>query len=96
MRFYQFIKVALLIFVFSSNIMLGQKNVGISAIDEIKREKCLINDVGNKKDNDEMADLRILQLQPNFIRPFSVDCSVTQNFQTDSASIGAFFQFIAF
>lgn len=83
MKIYQFIKVTLLIFVLSSNLMLGQKNDA-----PIIKNKCFT------KQKETAVDLQILQLQPNIAQTIIENC---RDFPpADSLETGAFFRFAAF
>lgn len=83
MKIYKFIKVTLLIFVLSSNLMLGQKNDA-----PIVKKRCFA------KQKEAAVDLQILQLQPNIAQTIIETC---QEFPSaDSLETGAFFRFAAF
>lgn len=83
MKIYQIIKVILLIFVFSSNLMLGQKNDA-----PIIKNRCFA------KPKEATVDLQILEPQPNVAQTIIENC---QEFPSvDSLETGAFFRFAAF
>ena len=78
----RFIKVAILILVLSSNLMLGQKNDAPSI-----KQRCFA-----KKET--RAKLQILPTTPNFIQTIIENCREIP--PTDSLETGAFFRFAAF
>lgn len=89
MKFYQIIKVTLLILLLSSNLMLGQKRN--MQTKEVRIKQCFENPAENKTEQNEVVELRLLQTPPNFRVTLPKDCSAL-----DSPDLGSFFQFTAF
>lgn len=82
MKIYQFIKVSFIIFVLSSNLMLGQKNDA-----SIIEKRCF----GKQE---IPADLQIFPPTPDFAQTIIENCREVP--PMDSLETGAFFRFAAF
>jgi hypothetical protein len=84
MKFFQFIKITLLILLLSSNLMLGQKRAG--RMTDAKIDKCV-----EVNQTEKIPMIKLSVLPANVKSGLDPDCSAR-----NSTYLGSFFQFAAF